>query len=223
MSKKAGIIFFVLFLCGCSSVPFKRVSYVPLADRDPAKLREDFARKWPQRFEVTNSSVFGYRWMKFSSFGPLRVDTLKKSFTVAGLNPLGVKLFELDFANGTVDARYVFPELAKHGDFAKASGEDIKNIYLDCLPPPDSKVIVGQYRIVFRAPVPDGFLDYVFAGEDNLLIEKHFYKNNHKLWSVFYYEYVFRGGKVIPAEIIFRHHAHHYILTVKLKEIIKIE
>ncbi|TRZ93711.1 hypothetical protein D4R78_07955 [bacterium] len=217
--RKIITILFTLFLCGCSSIPFKRIEYVSLEGIEPQVVRLQFSQRIPQSFEVVNSTVFAYRHLKLSCLGPTHVDTLKQNFSVVGLNYVGMKLFELSFKNGTVDSKYIFPELAKRGDFAQAVCEDIKKIYFDRIPASESSVIQKRHKIIFRQAQSGGFLEYVFAGRDNLLIEKNSYANGRKLWSVFYYEYVVNEKKVFPVGIILRHYPYNYQLVVRLKEI----
>lgn len=221
--KKTAFTLMAIFLCGCAHAPFKQISYVPVSRVDAQKIPAGFSQRLPERFELINSSVFTYRHMKFSCLGPARIDMPAESFTAIGMNQMGIKLFEMSFSNGIVKSEYVFPEIAKYGNFAAASGEDIKNMYLDRVPPAESSVITEKYRIIFRVPRENGFLDYVFAGKDNLLIEKNMFKNGRKIWSVFYYEYIVNKGKVFPAGIILKQYSHNYRLTVRLKEILENE
>ena len=223
MYKFIVLTLIILSSAGCTTIPFKNISYVSLEGVNPQMARAQFSQRLPQRFELMNSTLFAYRHMKFSCLGPTRVDAKNKSFTVVGLNHVGVKLFEMDFNNELIDSKYVFPELTKHGDFAKAVCEDIKRIYLDRVPPVESNVILEKYKLIFRAPEKNGFLEYVFAGKDNLLIEKHCYMNGCKLWSVFYYEYIFKNGKLFPTGVILRHYGYNYYLVVRLKEIRSVE
>jgi len=221
--KRAIVILAVVFVCGCRSIPFKQTSYAPLDGVDPRQVSMHFAQRLPQRFEVINSTVFAYRHMKFSCLGPTRVDVLNKSISAVGLNHMGVKLFELSSNNELISSNYVLPELTKHGDFAKAVCEDIKRIYLDRVPPAESKVSLGKRKLIFRAPDKNGFLEYVFAGKDTVLVEKNHYVNGRKLWSVFYYEYIVKNGKLFPVGIILRNYGFNYYLVVRLKEICESE
>ena len=214
------IIGTVLSCCaGCSTLPFQKTNYVSLEGINPEIVRAQFAQRLPHRLEVINSIVFAYRHLKISCLGPLYIDTLTQYIAVVGLNYVGVKLFELKCDQGAIDVTYLFPELATRNDFAKAVCEDIKKMYCDRIPPPGSKVILEKYKLIFRAPKSDGILEYVFAGRNNLLIEKSFSMDGHKLWSVAYYEYMVKKGKVFPQGIILRQYQYKYNLVVRLKEI----
>jgi hypothetical protein len=219
MCKFIILVLLVFSNAGCNTIPFQKINDVPLEGINPQMVRAQFAQRLPQKFELMNSTVFAYRHLKFSCLGPIRVDALNRSLTVVGLNQVGVKLFDLSVNHEVIESKYIFPELTKHGDFAKAVCEDIKRIYLDRLPPAESIAILKKYKLIFRAPKRDGFFEYVFAGKDNLLIEKHCYMNGCKLWSVFYYEYIVKNGKVFPAGVILRHYGYNYCLVVRLKEI----
>jgi hypothetical protein len=213
------LVFCSVCIIGCSSVPFKRAERARLEGIDPQEVRLRFAKALPQKFDVMNSIVFAYHHRKISCLGPTRVDIPAQGFTVVGLNHVGVTLFELLMHNGRVEPKYIFPELAARGDFATAVSEDIKRIYFERVPPPESKMIPGKYAVIFRAPKDGGFLEYVFAGRDRFLVEKSYYVNGRKLWSVSYYEYASKEGKIFPAGIMVRHYRYDYRLTVRLKEI----
>ena len=219
MRKFIILVLIIFSNAGCSTIPFQKINYVPLEDINPQMVRDQFAQRLPQRFELMNSVVFAYRHQKFSCLGLIRVDALNQRLTVVGMNHVGVKLFDLSFNNEVIESKYIFSELTKHGDFAKTVCEDIKRTYLDWVPPAESNVILEKYKIIFRAPKKDGFLEYVFAGKDNFLIEKHCYMNGRKLWSVFYYKYLLKNRKVFPVEVIVRHYGYNYYLVARLKEV----
>jgi len=62
-------------------------------------------------------------------------------------------------------------------------------------------------------------LEYVFAGVQQNLIEKRYYHDDQLLWTVSYYEYQRKEGKLYPGGIVLKHHQYHYQLIVRLKEI----
>jgi len=217
------IILCLTAICGCAGVPFKPVERVSMEGLQPGMVLERFAGQLPQRFTVLNSTVFAYRTLKFSCIGPLQADTAGQAFTVVGMNHVGVKLFELRLSAGAVEARYVFPELTKHGDFARAVCDDIQKIYFDRVPAADASVVRERDKIIFRRSSNGGSLEHVFAGRDNLLVEKHYSVNGRRLWSVFYYEYRRQQGKVFPGGIVLRNYRYGYYLAVRLKEIAESE
>jgi hypothetical protein len=204
---------------GCRTMPFQKTNYVPLENVNSAAVRSEFASKLPSNFEAINSTVFAYRYMKISCMGPALVNMQRNRFTVVGMNHVGFKLFELKFDNGAIDAAYVFPELEKHENFAKGVCEDIEKVYLDRVPPEDSKVVLEKNRVVFHAPKNGGTMEYVFGGKDKLLVEKNFFMAGRKLWSVRYYEYIEDQGKVFPGGVFLRHYGYKYYLVIRLKEI----
>ncbi len=205
-------------LCGCAA-PFKRVERVPLRGIDAQDARSRFAQSLPAEFEIINSTVLAYYHWKVSCVGPLSIDTAARSFTLAGLNHMGVKLFDLGLEKGVVQVRYVFPEFARHGDFAGAVCEDIGRIYFDRVPGPESAPVRRSRAVVFRGPFNGGVLEHVFAGRESRLVEKNFYMKGRKLWSVSYYEYFAKDGTVFPAGIVLRNYRYKYRLEIRLKEI----
>lgn len=214
------VIAFTVFICGCSSIPFKHLDYTPFNGVDPQVLRSSFSDKLPQEFELLNSAIFRYLYFNFSALGITRIDTNKRILKVVGFNHLGVMLFELSLDNnGKVDCIYALPEFTKHGDFATAVLSDIKKIYFDRVPSLFAEVKKEKYRIVYRDRLKDAVTDYVFSGEGRFLAEKNYYEKGRKIWSVFYYEYEFRDGKIYPKGIMFKQHKYGYKLLIRLKEI----
>jgi hypothetical protein len=213
------LLFFLAVLNGCSRLPFQSVSYVPVKGIKPEAVRERFSQLIPDKFQLVNTIVFSYGHSTFSAIGYTDIDSQKEVFTVAGLNPMGVKLFELFGDNQGVQCRFALEEFTRHGNFAKAVADDIRRIYFDRIPDPEAKIREEKYKVIFRQPYAEGTLEYVFAGADNLLIEKHYYQGNRCLWTVSYYEYQQKNGKIHPTGIIYNHHQHHYRLVIRLKEI----
>ena len=209
----------VLCISGCSSIPFKKVQYVSVSEVQPAAIREQFASALPQKFQVINTIVFQYKRHKFSAIGYTDIDAIQKLFTIVCLNHAGIKLFELTGNNNSFECKFAFEGASSPGNFTQAIADDIRRIYFNCIPAPESKVYKKKNKIVFRQPAETGVMEYIFAGADNLLVEKRYYKGWRRIWSVFYYEYRRKNGKLYPAGIMLKHHKYNYQLTVRLKEI----
>jgi hypothetical protein len=92
-------------------------------------------------------------------------------------------------------------------------------MYFDRLPGSDATVSQERYRIVFRQQAGDGEVEFVFAGIEGALVEKHYCERGRKIWSVAYYEYRRENGKLYPNGIILNHHQYGYRLLVRLREI----
>jgi hypothetical protein len=216
--KKITILLTAL-ICGCTSVPFRHSDYISFQNTSPQDLRINFSEKIPERFELLNGVVFKYKFRQISTFGITDVDTASKSLKVAGFNHLGVMLFDLALDNGDPQYRYVFPELNKKGNFAQVALGDIKNIYFDRIPSPGAQIKRDGNRIIFKEDYPDSRVEYIFGGEGPFLAEKDFYENDRKIWSVSYYDYIFKAGLVFPKGIILRNYKYGYQLLVSLKEV----
>ena len=211
--------FVILCITGCASIPFEKVQYVSVNTVQPSAIREQFANNLPEKFKVVSTIVFQYRRHKFSAIGYTDIDVLQKLFTIVCLNHAGIKLFELTGNNNNVKCEFALEGGHFPGDFTKAVANDIRRIYFDCIPDAEAKIYKKKNKIVFKQPVEAGVMEYTFAGGDNLLVEKRYYKGWRKIWSVFYYEYRRKNGKLYPSGIMLRHHKYNYQLTVRLKEI----
>ncbi len=210
----------VLFIVGCSTVPFQKVSLVSVDAVDPVLVREQFALSLPVRFRLINTVAFQYRGQASAAIGFTDVDTFRKIFTVVGLHPAGgAKLFELSGDSETVECKFALEVFTSRGDFAQAIADDIRRIYFDRIPDPNAEMFKEKYQILFRHQAGGGELEHIFAGSDNMLTEKRYSRKGHRIWSVFYYEYCRKDGKLYPAGIILKHYKHQYHLIVRLKEI----
>ena len=207
----------VLFVSGCAAVPFQKTELVPVTS-EPSSVVERFQAALPESFQLLTTVVFEYNWRTFSGLGSIRIDRSGGVFTAAGMNPLGVKLFELSGDRNTIKTHYAIPAFNTYGDIATAIGNDIRRIYFDLVPAPEAKIWKRKYKLSFRQPFGQGFLEYVFAGGSGDLIEKNYYEAAGLVWRVLYYEYRAESGKRLPQGIVFIHYDYGYRLTVRQKE-----
>jgi hypothetical protein len=214
-----GLIFMLLLITGCTSIPFHETPLVSLDTADTSAIVERFKADSPEEFQLLNTIVFEYQWRKFSGLGLVAVNMKDRTFSIACINQLGVNLFELTGNKDGVTTVFVMPEFTKQGDFGAAVGEDIKRIYFDLLPSSDAKIEREKYRIVFRQSTGLGRMEYIFAGPEGNLIEKNYYEDGATIWTVSYYEYTRNKGKLYPTGTILKNNKYGYRLIVKLKEI----
>jgi len=193
---------------------------VSLEAVDPETVREEFALALPVAFQIVNTVTFEFKGRAFAAIGYTQVDTSRETFTVIGLHPAaGVKLFQISGDSQDSDASFTLEAFASYGDIARAIGDDTRRMYFDRLPVAGASVSKERDRILFRQPSGEGEIEFVFAGEDGVLIEKRYYENGRKLWSVSYYEYRLDDSKLYPGGIILDHHEYGYRLVVRLREI----
>jgi hypothetical protein len=211
-------IFIFLFIAGCSMVPFRETSLVSLDSEDPWTMVKRFQQGIPSSFQLLTSVVFEYNSRTFSGIGTVQINRSEGVFKAAGMNPMGVKLFELTGDRHSVTGLYAIADLTRHGDIVTAVGMDIRRIYFDLVPGPDAKIWKGKYKLIFRQSSGPGFLEYVFAGTGGDLIEKRYYEEDGIVWKVSYYEYRDVDGKRQPQGIVFAHYGHRYRLIVRQKE-----
>jgi hypothetical protein len=207
-----------VFIAGCSTVPFQETRLVPLDSEDPWNMVERFHSDIPDSFELLNTVVFEYNGRKFTAIGTVQINRADRAFKVAGMNPMGIKLFELSGGQNSVTTRYSIADFTRYGDIAAAVGNDIRRIYFDLVPGPEARSWKRKYTQIFRQPSGPGFLEYVFAGRDGDLIEKRYYEENGIVWKASYYEYRDQDGKRWPQGIVFIHYPYGYRLIVRQKE-----
>ncbi len=210
--------FLLLLIAGCSSVPFQSTVLVPLEAGDPWNIVQRFQESTPQRFQLLNTVVFEYNFRKFSGIGTVQVNSESGVFHAAGMNPMGVKLFELSGDGRSVTSRYAIEAFTQYGDIAAAVGNDIRRIYFDLVPGKEALIRKRTDKLIFRQPSGSGFLEYLFAGAAGDLIRKTYYDDSGIRWRVSYYEYRDQQGKRWPQGVVFINYEFGYRLTVRNKE-----
>ncbi len=215
----AGFTGMLLLLAGCSSVPFQKTADVSMRGKDPEAVVDNFRKSLPGHFQLLNTILYKYGWTEFSTIGYIEINTGTKTFAAAGMNPMGLKLFELTGDEDSVKPLFMMEEFRKNGKFAASAGEDIRRIYFDLIPSADAEIKKGDYRLVFRQRSGTGFLVYIFAGAGAYLTEKKYYEDNNLKWRVSYYEYRRKDGMIYPGGIVLDNYRYGYSLIVKLKEI----
>lgn len=213
----------VFLLCGCAGLPFEPVPLVPVQDWNPVQVRSEFEQKLAGDFKTSEAGIFKYKGREFSVLSYTRVSSRDKTVSAAGLTPLGVKLFEITAGtDGVKDYSFSIPQIKNKIDparMASAMAEDVWRIYMARIPASGSEIQIEKDRILFRSKRTDGALEYVFGGENGVLLEKSFKKGRRKIWSVRYFEYRAQGGKIYASKIIYENLQRHYTLILNLKEI----
>jgi outer membrane biogenesis lipoprotein LolB len=217
---KRSIVLFLLFIAGCSTVPFQETKPVFVGSEDPRQVVERHQKGIPASFQLLTSVVFEYNSRKFSGIGTVRINRPEGVFRVAGMNPMGVKLFELSGDQQRVTSNYTIADFSRYGDIAAAVGNDIRRIYFDLVPGPEASIWKRKYKLIFRQPSGPGFLEFVFAGTGGDLIEKNYYEADGIVWKVSYYEYHDQDGMRWPQGIVLIHYQYGYRLIVRQKEFI---
>ena len=209
----------VLFLAGCSTIPFQPAPVMSMEKAEPGLVREKFSLMLPDRFQIISTIAFEYKGQSISFIGYSDIDTKEKIFTVAGINQVGIKLFEITGNSDKIELKFAIEDFTKKGNFTEAVAGDIRKIYFNRLPSDSSKVYKKKCEIVFVQNEPGEVIEFVFAGPGNLLVEKRCIVDNQAIWRVNYYEYRENNGKLHPAGIILENIQYDYKLIMRLKEI----
>ena len=209
----------VLCLAGCSTIPFQSAPVMSMEKVEPGFVKEQFSLMLPDRFQIISTIAFEYKGQSMSFIGYSDIDAKEKIFTVAGINQVGIKLFEITGNSDKTELKFAIEEFTKKGNFTEAVAGDIRKIYFNRLPADSSKVYKKKHEIVFVQDEPGAIIEFVFAGPGNLLVEKRCIVDNQAIWRVNYYEYREKNGKLHPAGIILENIKYGYKLIMRLKEI----
>jgi hypothetical protein len=213
------VLLLYVLVAGCSTVPFQKTTLVALENTDARTIVERFKARMPDSFQLLTSVVFEYNSRKFAGIGTVQINSSDGVFRVAGMNPLGVKLFELSGDQHSVTSHYSIANLSRYGDIAAAVGHDIRRIYFDLVPGPEASIGKRKYKLIFRQSSGPGSLEYIFAGAGGDLIEKNYYDDSGLAWRISYYEYRDQDGKRWPQGIVLLNYQYGYRLTIRQKEL----
>ena len=172
---KVYLVFIFMLSCltaGCSSVPFAKTDYFLVQDIDPLLIKNKFSELSPKSFKIINTVIFQYRTKHFLSLGYLAIDTNNKSFEIAGMNPMGIKLFEFAGKDRKLEVNNVAEEISKRGDISKIIVEDIHRMYFDQIPSTQSTIHKKKRKIIFSDAKDEGKLEYIFASSIHFEDEK---------------------------------------------------
>lgn len=220
--RRQFLLFFLMLCCGsgCSYLPFEKTEYLPVSHVSPHEILFRQKAMQPEAFKIVNTVIFQYRTRKFISLGFLSIDTKDRSFELAGMNSMGIKLIEIATKNEEVIVNNVMKEISQRGDISKVLVKDIYRIYFDQMPSDDAEIQIKGKEIIFSDKNELGRIDYHFAGRENHLVEKTFYEGKKKRWAVKYYEYEELNGKIYPQGVIFSNYQYKYKLIITTKEIL---
>lgn len=216
---KIGCFVLILLLSACGKAPFQSAPRIELMEKNPEQIQARFAATLPKQFQRIDTLTFQYGMRRMSAIGVTDVDMEAKTFTVVGLNPMGIKLFDLSGDMRTVKSRFVAPAFSRHKQFAQRIAEDIRRIYFHRIPALPADASVGKYQAVYRLEKEGNRLTHIFSGEIPRLTAKRFHQNGFLQWQVQYFGYIEKKGLIHPVGIYLKNSRHNYRLAVQLKEI----
>ncbi len=209
----------VAICSGCASVPFRPLPRERLTGSTPIEARNRFESSLPASYQMVNSVVFQFHGFKFSALGYLAVDAGRRTFTLVGMNPAGMTLFQISGTNEHVVSRFTVEGFPHKEALAAAIGGAVRQMYFDLVPPAGARMHWHDRQFIFRNRRTDGATDYFFGGSDGHLVEKRYYRGWRWGQRIGFYDYQREGGKAYPGTIVLYDRRYGYGLVVKLKEI----
>ncbi len=217
--KYITLLLLLVFAGACTRVTHDLTQYPPLTHSAEEILIRHKTRT-PQKFKVLNSIVFHYRRQKMTALGYTEINAENKAFSVAGLNPMGMKLFQLSGEKGEITTHHVIDQLAEFGDISEAVGIDVQRIYFNRVPSSLHYKVYAN-RIEFFDRNENSEYRYIFAGKDPVLVEKSYYEGGEKIWEIIYSNYSLIEGYLYPQTIRFNHKQYRYQLRITMRELLE--
>lgn len=185
-----------------------------------------FGAAIPARYSAVSSAVMQYHWFKFPALGVLTVDAPRRHFALVGLSQLGINVFELSETNGHLKCRMPGDLLKRQPQIAEGAAADVRQMFFDLAPPTGARPLPDTRgnTTVFRESAAGGTMEYQFDKKTGFLLEKRFsvprgfLPGSSVVWRVLYEDYTSAGNNSYPRVIRFKQRAHHYAITLFLKE-----
>ncbi len=205
---------------GCATAPFDPVPLQPLGDVTAEQLRRTVAAREPERFAILQSAVFEYRGRAMAAICMTEIDVPQELFSVVGMTPMGVKLFQVAGRDGQLQESFLAPGLDEWDGVAEAIAKDIQRVYFDSVPAADARAHVWRRQALFRTLTDKGRLEHIVGGNPPVLIRKRLDDRQGTVWDVTYGEYTEHEGNLHAGGILLTHRRHGYRLVLRLKEIL---
>lgn len=206
-----------LLCAGCATPGLRPLPRGPAPEAADVPAR--FASAMPSRFHLLNLVVLRSFGRGQSMLGMIEVDATNASFTAMGFTLTGVKIFEMTYAHGLLRQHLPFRIPGAPIDLGAAIGADIREMYLDLVPPADATARRAGGAVVYTARTDRGRTEYWFAGPDGYLAEKRTYTGRRNTYRIGYYDYSPTNGVVFPCEIVVRNARNHYVLTARPRRV----
>lgn len=207
--KRGLLLLWLLALAACA----------PLRELPPQTAATLAAGVWPaggETWVLRQSALFELRGARMPMRGVVRLDPGRQA-RLAGLDDLGVKLFDITATPEGEEVHFLLPELARFPGAAQAIAASLRRIYLAPAPTPADRLSAkwggwllerreGEARITFR-----------FAGPEPVLVEKRA-EGGGEDWRVRYFDYRPVGAETLPGRIVLDDFGQGYRLSLWLDE-----
>lgn len=209
-------LFLLTTLFGCTTMPFDPPAKTDYRNVDPAQVTANFDAAVAKDFELLESVVFEFFGKALTGMGYLAVESDTEKYALSCMTPASIKLFEFRGEGSEVEALFVPPPLEdKREMFTQSVAQDIRRIYFDWTPPTSARLKHKKDRLVYRAENTE----YIFAGPDYTLAQKHFLGGWRKQCSIYYFNYEKENGKLYPKAIVLHNRKYHYRLILRVKSV----
>jgi len=178
----AALLFMVSF-SGCGRLQ----TALPVESQAAREAVSGFEARIPARSRTLHSLLFEWRGARVSLLGLTALDGEAEAFSVVGLTPLGVKVFEVAGQGDRIDRRFVAPSLSGKGDLPSAVADSVRRIYFDRVPGSGAMPARGPGGgIRFVKDEGEYRVEWFFSGDPAVLVRERGTAGGRRLWTVTY-------------------------------------
>lgn len=212
---KAIMLLCLLAVFGCRSLPWPPAPVASTAGWDAKEVPARFEAGLAPRFELMQSVVFRFGRMEMAGIGVVSVDRPARSFRLACMTPLGMKLFEVAGNGDRIESRFAMGGFGPGDQVARAVAEDVRRAYFDMAPSLSANVTRRKHEIVYTEAAGGGVMEHVFSGAAQRLVAKRFCEGRRTTWEILYGPYGEERGGLIPMNVQIRNLLRGYSLVIR--------
>ena len=199
---------------GCSE-PFQREPLQTLGTVRPPELLQTAQRNVPPRMTSEDRVIIQSLIGDQAIMGVVNVNRTTGTFELAGLNHMGLVLFDVSGDRRRTTIKSAIPPLDKMPQVLHALARDIRNIYLDPVPHDAADANASSKSVCYHQTTPQGTIHYELAAPDGRLIEKRLTSTGRTLWRIRYYGYTAKSGVIHAGGIVLDNNTYHYRVVIR--------
>jgi hypothetical protein len=209
----------IFLLSGCAAAPFEAPPWTPIMEPMPASVLAESARTFESgTYLVTHSALFKFRGTEIPMLGLMELNAAAGRARLVSLNPMGLKIFDIEVLPDSVKTHYVLPELAAYPGLAQAVATSLRRMFINPRPQESDRLTVVRDRYKLQRTEKERDLFFGLGGVPARLYEIKADGPKEK-WRLNYYEYDVKALSPFPRGILLTDKTAGYRLMLTLQRI----
>ena len=188
---------------------------VPAGRTAAALATADWVRQPGGPWLLQQEVEFDFHGRQLLMRGLLQLDGAGETARLVAVDPLGIKLFDLEVTATGETVHYLLPQLARYPQLGKAVATSVRRMFLVPRPAAGDALSAQPDSYELRRPDGAGEVTFAFAGPQARLATIRV-SGEGRDWQVGYYDYHRDGELEYPARILLEDRVAGYRLQLKI-------